>query len=356
MPVRNGERFVEQAARSILEQTFTDLELVIVDDGSTDSTPALLAAIGAQDERVVVLRVRRHEGIVHALNEGCRAARGRYLARMDADDVSLPRRIELQVELLDTAPELGIVGGRMTCTDLDGSVSWPALYPPDDAAIRKMLPTGNPFGHPTVTMRREAFESCGGYRDVCRHAEDYELWVRLLDRWQGANLSEPVLLYRVHTDQTAFRDWRQHCLSTLAAQASARIRDAEGRDPLEGVGLVSETTLRDLGVSEREIRTQIVESLTSLSNLAGYAGSRAERHRLLAIATGEAERGSIPRQTIARLALVQAQAAFEDGAWIRGIAGVLDAARADSRAAARYAYAFWHRRLMRRRPARYASS
>lgn len=356
MPVRNGERFVEQAAHSILEQTFSDLELVIVDDGSTDSTPTLLAAIGAQDERVVVLRSRRPEGIVDALNEGCRAARGSYLARMDADDVSLPNRIELQAGLLDATPDVGIVGGCMTCTNLSGSVSWPALYPPEDAEIRKMLPSANPFGHPTVTMRREAFESCGGYRDVCRHAEDYELWVRLLDRWRGANVSEPVLLYRVHTNQTAFRDWRQHCLSTLAVQASARIRHVEGGDPLEDVELVSEATLRELGVSEHQIRTRIVESLTSLSNLAGYAGSAAERNHLLAVATAEAGRGSIPRQITAKLALVQAQAAFEEGARVRGIGKVLNAARADSRAAAHYAYGFWYRRLTRLWPARYASS
>ena len=360
MPVRNGERFVEQAARSILEQTFTDIELVIVDDGSTDGTPTLLRAIAARDERVLVLTAKRPEGIVRALNEGCRAARGRYLARMDADDISLPRRIELQVELLDATPDVGIVGGCMTCTNLSGSVSWPALYPPDDAAIRKTLASANPFGHPTVMMRREAFESCGGYRDVCRHAEDYELWVRLLDHWQGANLSEPVLVYRVHTDQTAFRDWRRHCLSTLAVQAGARTRRTDGHDPFEGVEVVSEATVRELGVSEREIRTHFVESLTSLSNLAGYAGSKVERRRLLAIAAAEAEHKSIPRQTTARLALVQAQAAFEDGDLVRGIAEVINASRVDARAAGHYVYGYahglWHRRLTRLWPARYAAS
>ena len=333
MPVRNGEALLEQAARSILDQTFTQLELVIVDDGAPEPTKTILRRLAAEDGRVVLLHGGRSEGIVRALNTGCAAARGTYLARMDSDDISLPQRLERQIALLEALPQLGLVGGQMIATDLAGAHLWPATYSTDDQAIRRDLGARNPFGHPTVVMRRSVFEQCGGYRDNCPHAEDYDLWVRMLDHCRGANLSDTVLLYRVHPGQTAFQDWRQHCISTLAVQAAVRVRRADGRDPLQDVELVTEETVRGLGVTETEIRTRFVESLLALSNLASHGGSRPERLRLLAQAQIEAGRGPVPRPTAARLGLVQALAGFEERRIALGISGIVRSARADRRAA-----------------------
>ncbi len=333
MPVRDGGALVGQAARSILEQTFDDLELVVVDDGSAEPTREIIDRLRDEDDRVVVLAVEQSQGIAHALNAGCAAARGRYIARMDADDVSLPHRLERQLDLLEQAPDVGLVGGQMIATDLNGSHLWLASYPTDDAEIRGTLANANPFGHPTVVMRRAVFEASGGYRGACAHAEDYELWVRMLKRCRAANLADTVLLYRVHTGQSAFRDWRQHCLSTLAVQAAVRIRRAEGRDPLERTERITEGTVRELGVAQDAVRAQFVESLLALSNLAGHAGSRPERLELLAQAETEARSGSVPRATASRLALVKALIAFEERAPARGLVQLARSLRADRRAA-----------------------
>ncbi|MHB1568013.1 MAG: glycosyltransferase [Solirubrobacteraceae bacterium] len=347
MPVRDGGELITEAARSILEQSFCDLELVIVDDGSTAPTKAVLDRLRVTDIRVVVLDQGRSVGIAPALNAGCAAARGRYLARMDADDVSLPDRLARQVALLERAPEIGLVGGQMIATDLRGVQLWPATYPIDDDAIRGTLGSANPFGHPTVVMRKTVFEACGGYRDSCPHAEDYDLWVRMLDRCRAANVPEPVLLYRIHPGQTAFRDWRQHCISTLAVQVAITIRRAGGCDPLDGVELVSESTLLAMGVSEEAVRVRYVESLLALSNLAGHAGSRVDRHRLLSQAQAEAARGPIPPETSSRLALVRALAAFEERELARGLQNLLRSLQADRRAATALAGDWLYRRHRR---------
>lgn len=344
MPVRDGGELITEAARSILEQSFSDLELVIVDDGSPAPTKAVLDRLRVADARVVLLHRGRSVGIAQALNAGCAAARGRYLARMDADDVSLPDRLARQVALLERSPEIGLVGGQMIATDLRGTQLWPATYPVDDDAIRRMLASGNPFGHPTVVMRKALFEACGGYRDSCPHAEDYDLWVRMLERCRAANIPEPLLLYRIHPGQTAFRDWRQHCVSTLAVQAAVAIRRDGGSDPLDGIELVSESTLRALGVSEEAMRVRYVESLLALSNLASHAGARSHRHRLLAQAEAEAGRGPIPPQTSSRLALVRALTAFEERALARGLHNLLRSLQADRRAATALAGDWLYRR------------
>jgi GT2 family glycosyltransferase len=321
MPVRNGAELVEQAARSILEQTFADLELIVVDDGSEDETPGIIRRLQEQDGRVVLVS-GDSDGIAAALNGGAAVARGRYLARMDADDLSLPRRLELQVEFLERTPEVGLVGGQLIITSITGSRSSAVFYPTSDAAIREMAGNASPFAHPAVTMRRELFDACGGYRATCPHAEDYDLWVRMLDRCRGANLRVPVLIYRVHSGQTIFRSWREQCLSTLAVRAAVRVGRAEGRDPLKGVDRVTEGMLGQLGVSENEIHAALAESLVSAANLAARVGERGERSRMLALAVSHLERGPVPSQTMVRLNLAQARHTIEKGARVRGLAGL----------------------------------
>ncbi|MHB1568010.1 MAG: glycosyltransferase family 2 protein [Solirubrobacteraceae bacterium] len=330
MPVRDGAEHLEDAARSILSQTLTDLELVIVDDGSRDGTRDVMARLRDRDRRVTVVATSGRSGIAHALNEGCAAARGRYLARLDADDISLPTRLEQQVLLLNASHEIGIVGGQMIATDLVGKDLWQATYPIDDHAIRSMAESANPFGGSTVTMRRDVFEACGGHRESLRYAEDYDLWMRMLERCRGANLAEPVVLYRVHPGQTTFRDWREHCLCTLAIEEAARCRRAEGRDPLEGIELITEAVVHRLGVSDETVRTRLIESLLSLAVLASMLGSKAERDRLLAAAAVEARGGTAPPELIATLHLSIALAAFDQGEHVRGVAALAKSLRADA--------------------------
>jgi glycosyltransferase involved in cell wall biosynthesis len=190
MGVFNGQRFVARAVASVLAQTLTDLELIVVNDGSTDSTGRILRAF--RDPRI---RVIEHEnrGLTCALNEAAALARGRWLARQDADDISLATRLERQVAFLDVNLDVKLMGSTVFMSNSRGIFNEIFQYPESDREIRRAFPILNPFCHGAVVVERALFEHTGGYDERYRYAQDYELWSRLLPRCQAAN--HPVPLY-----------------------------------------------------------------------------------------------------------------------------------------------------------------
>jgi glycosyltransferase involved in cell wall biosynthesis len=197
LPVRNGARFLGEALESVLSQTLADFELLVVDDGSTDETPEILASV--EDER---LRVLRHEraGLVAALNRGLAEARAGYLARMDADDVSLPRRLERQAAFLDERPRVAVVVPGVEAVDAEGRALRRVTLPNDDAALRRRLLLRNPFTHGSVVIRTEAVRQVGGYRADYGANEDYDLWRRIARGWELGSVPEVLYRYREHPD------------------------------------------------------------------------------------------------------------------------------------------------------------
>jgi len=220
--------YLEPALASVLSQTLAELELIVVDDGSSDRTPEILAAAAASDPRIRVLRGERR-GVVAALNEGCGAASAPYLARLDADDIALPERLERQVALLDGRPDVGLVGGGYVVIDEAGRRRAQIRLPTTDEALRARLVNFNVFAHPATIFRREAFEQAGGYR--LQEAEDYDLWLRISERWQLASVPGSVLEYRHHPGQVSLLRGREQALATLAARAAAGRRRAGAADP-----------------------------------------------------------------------------------------------------------------------------
>jgi glycosyltransferase involved in cell wall biosynthesis len=194
MAVRDGAPWVKDAVASVLTQTLTDLELIVVDDGSTDATPHILA--GVSDPRVRVAR-RPREGLTPALNHGLGLARAPIVARLDADDVALPERLARQVAFLDTNPEVGVLGSAAREVNGDGREVRVVRPPEDDAALRHALIRRNPMVHSTVTMRRAAIERVGGYDPLFAVAQDYDLWMRLAGVTRLANLREPLVVRRL---------------------------------------------------------------------------------------------------------------------------------------------------------------
>jgi glycosyltransferase involved in cell wall biosynthesis len=197
MAARNAGERGREAVRSILEQTYRDLELIVVDDGSADDTPRILSEWAMQDDRIRFYRNERSMGLAHCLNRCTSEAKGEYLARMDADDVSLPSRLEKQVQYLDAHPEVDILGTAAFRVDNDGKIVGKMGIDTDHRQMASRIYLRNPFVHPTVMTRKSVFERLGGYDESLLRGQDYDLWLRASSVCRFANLPEPLLLYRV---------------------------------------------------------------------------------------------------------------------------------------------------------------
>ena len=217
MGVRDGAAWISRAIASVLAQTLTDLELVVVDDGSTDATAALLS--GVRDPRLVIER-QAPAGLTVALNRALGRARAPLIARLDADVVALPARLERQRAFLQGHPEVGLLGTAARVVDGSGRDVEITRPPEDDLAIRRALIRGNPFVHSSVMARRELVASAGGYDVSFPVAQDYDLWLRLSALTRMANLSEPLVIRHLVAGRvTAARDDER-----LRAEARARWR------------------------------------------------------------------------------------------------------------------------------------
>jgi glycosyltransferase involved in cell wall biosynthesis len=217
MAVFDGASWIGAAVASLLDQTLTDIEVIVIDDGSTDATPVILAAV--DDPR---LRVERQErvGLTRSLVRALCLARAPLVARLDADDVALPERLARQREFLDANPQVGLLGTGAREVDLEGREVAIVRPPADDAAIRRLLIRENPFVHSTVMMRRSALEEAGGYDPAFPVAQDYDLWIRLAGVTRLANLPEALVIRRLVPGRvSAVRDDER-----LRAEASVRWR------------------------------------------------------------------------------------------------------------------------------------
>jgi glycosyltransferase involved in cell wall biosynthesis len=252
MCVRDAEPLVAQAVESILGQTLRDLELVVVDDASSDRSPDILANLARRDPRIRVHRSDARPGVAAASNLACEQARGRLIARLEADDVAEPQRLERQAAYLAERQRVVLVGGAAGVID-DAGKRYHLLRPPTgDAAIRAELVRRNCIIHPTVMLRREALLSVGGYRARFVLAEDYDPWLRLAERHQVANLPDVLVGYRVHPRQASHQDLERRVLVVLAAQALARRRRAGRREEPAGDRPITRAELAELGVPEAE--------------------------------------------------------------------------------------------------------
>ena len=239
LPVYNAEAYVREAVESILAQTFTDFECIIINDGSTDGSGAILRELAARDTRIVLVE-RPNGGLISALNDGLEMARADLIARMDADDVAMPERFALQHARMVQEPELAVLGSFFNIIDKDGSII--RLY--DDLPVTpteaRSAVGGFLVAHPAVMMRRNAVLKAGGYRKAFSHAEDYDLWLRMIEAGYAiANLPQPLLNYREHgASVSAVHRTAQEQHTILARLAHWR-RKAGLPDPFEGVEMIN---------------------------------------------------------------------------------------------------------------------
>jgi glycosyltransferase involved in cell wall biosynthesis len=230
LAVRNGARHLEASIRSVLAQRFDDLELIVVDDGSTDATPEILSAARDGDARVVIVR-QENRGLAASLNRGIAMARSAYIARQDADDISRSDRFERQAAYLDQHPSIAAVGSSADVLDRSGAVvgELRALQGPD-AVRRGLLTLRSTPVHGSMLMRTSAIQAAGGYREAFAAGQDYDLWLRLTDRFEIDNVSDALYQWRLDADGVYSARRATQLKYAAIALAFAHERAAEGRD------------------------------------------------------------------------------------------------------------------------------
>ncbi len=235
MSVYNNAPYLAHAIESILAQTFTDFECLIVDDGSSDGSGEIIDRFAADDSRIRPLH-QTNAGLIVSLNRMIAEARAPLIARMDGDDIALPERFERQNAFMKANPDIGVLGTGCTCIDEDGRPSthkFDNVTTPEE--VLEDLKNGPPLCHPSVVMRRDAVRAVGGYHRAYKHCEDYDLWLRLSEHVRMANLPERLLLYRQSETQVSNR--HAHVQRVGAAIAwEAHVERMAGRpDPTEAL-------------------------------------------------------------------------------------------------------------------------
>jgi glycosyltransferase involved in cell wall biosynthesis len=231
MPVYNAGRFLVPALDSILAQTFSDFELIVLDGGSDDGSIELLRKAAVRDARVIVVADRK-SGLVESLNRGLAMARAPLIARMDADDLARPDRFAKQLAFLRQHPEVAVLSGAMELIDGSGASLRTDTFPTAPEAVGSELLQRSCVSHPAVMARTDVLRSVGGYRANARHAEDYDLWLRIAERSRIANLPDVLLSYRMHPVKASTRDLVAVELAALAVRGAARLRRSGKPDPL----------------------------------------------------------------------------------------------------------------------------
>lgn len=256
MSIYNGEKYIDESVQSILDQTFSDFEFIIVDDGSSDGSNRIIESYAAVDKRIVVLKNEANIGLTKSLNRCLEAAKGEYIARQDADDVSLPERLELQIDYLENHRDVGVLGTAVSIINARGEETERRIPPLTDTEIRWKLLFHNSFYHSSVVFRRELLEKENKrFDESLVFSQDYELWVRLLSDAKGANLEELLVRYRLHDD----------CISMDLAEEQKEFAVSISLREIKKI-------LHDL----RDVETMI-DTLRSLYNTKGFVSIETER-------------------------------------------------------------------------------
>ena len=225
MPAYNVEKYIGEAIESILNQTFTDFEFIIINDGSTDNTAKIIREYTQKDKRIRFINHKKNKGLIAVLNEGLDLCRGEYIARMDSDDISLPERLAKQIKYMDNHPECGVVGAwikkfgyKVRSNDI---FKYPPIMKPLDFVLR-----GNQVAHPCTMIRNSVLKTYNiKYKSQYKYAEDYAFWGEIVMFTEIHNLQEILLLYRWHTSNVSVTHYQEQseCAERIRRNISSRI-------------------------------------------------------------------------------------------------------------------------------------
>ena len=222
MSVQDGERYLRAAIESILDQTFANFEFLILDDASSDASRAIIASY--DDPRIRLIENERNLGLTRSLNRGIRLSRGAYIARMDADDLSLPDRLQKQVDFLDADPQCAAVASFAKKIDGNAAEVGVLTSPLEEEAIHRRLRRGNCLAHGSVMMRMQPLESVGLYDETMTSSQDYDLWLRLSEEHRICCIPEFLYAWRDHSDGISRTLANEQKRFAEVAQDRARMR------------------------------------------------------------------------------------------------------------------------------------
>lgn len=234
MSVYNGQRYLRQSVESILGQTFTDFEFVIINDGSTDNSRDIL--LSYRDPRMIVIDNDKNVGLTRSLNRGLSLARGEYVARQDADDISLPTRLEKQAKYLDTHLPVAVLGTQARNINAQGriftSFGWERSL--NEIGIRWLCMFESPFIHSSVMMRRNIIrDEYKGYDPDYVSSQDYELWTRVVYKYACSNLGEHLIYFRVHPESLS-ANYSAECVAAVSVALRQAAYAGLGQEPPNG--------------------------------------------------------------------------------------------------------------------------
>ena len=209
MAVFNGQKYIKESVESILGQSFKNFVFIIVDDGSTDRTREILENLSKQDPRIKIISNSVNIGLTKSLNKAIKIAQGEFIARQDADDISLPERIEKQVVFLENHQKIKILGTFGYAINKDGRILRKEILPVLPQEIKKYLIKANPFIHTSVMIRKETIDKARGYNEDFKVIQDYELWFRILRGEEGENLPFFLVKKRYQPEMVSFKKNRK---------------------------------------------------------------------------------------------------------------------------------------------------
>jgi len=224
MSVYNDERFLRTAVLSILNQTAKDVELLIVDDASADASPSILHELAQRDGRIRILTNHTNLGLTKSLNIALTHAQGAFIARLDADDIALPNRLEAQVAFLTSHPDIDVLGTAYVWIDENGNVIGRPPIVTDPEELHRLLPRTNPFLHSSIMLRKDVLNQVHGYNVFYKKAQDYDLWLRLAPTHKFTNLPEVLTQKRLTKEMVSFKSERSQLRYAVRARLASLSR------------------------------------------------------------------------------------------------------------------------------------
>lgn len=217
LPVFNASKYINDSVNSVLQQTYKNFELIIINDGSTDNSSEILNHLAMKDSRIKLYE-RQNKGLVNTLNEAISYCKGEFIARMDADDICNPCRLIKQLQYFESNSNVDVLGSWV---NVFGTKNTVYKYFENDKAIKESLARGrgSGFAHPTVMFKRKIIEQLGLnlYDEKYKHAEDVALWMKLSKKFVFSNVQEPLLMYRIHNENVSVLYQEQQRCSKQAA-------------------------------------------------------------------------------------------------------------------------------------------